>query len=248
MTEAMVIYGIRPVQEALHAGKTIDKILIQKGLHGDQIQLLFHACRERDIPFQFVPVQKLNRISSKNHQGVIAFVSPVSYYQLEQWLPGLYESGKVPLILIADRITDVRNFGALCRTAEACAVDLVLFPSRGSAALNEDAVKTSAGAMMRVPLCREPNLKLSMQYLKDSGVRIIGVSEHAQQLFYQQDYTLPTALLLGSEEDGISPAYLPYCDALVKLPMLGEIASLNVSVAGGVVMYAAVVQRMQAGM
>ncbi len=247
MKEPMVIYGIRPVQEALHAGKTIDKILFQNGLRGDQVHMLFHECRERDIPFQIVPVQKLNRITGRNHQGVIAFVSPVSYFQPDELLPGLYESGKVPLILIADRITDVRNFGALCRTAEACAVDFILFPSRGSAALNDDAVKTSAGALMRVPLCRSPNLKVSMQYLKDSGVRIIGVSEQAQDLYYQQDYTLPAALLLGSEEDGISPAYLPYCDALVKLPMLGEIASLNVSVAGGVVMYAAVVQRMQAG-
>ncbi|MHC1708171.1 MAG: 23S rRNA (guanosine(2251)-2'-O)-methyltransferase RlmB [Bacteroidales bacterium] len=245
MSKESLIYGLRPVLEALRSGAEIDKLLFQTGLRGELYHEVMSMLREKEIPYQLVPVQKLNRITTKNHQGVIAFISPVTYYQPEQLIPRLYEEGKTPFILILDRITDVRNFGALCRTAEAAGVHAIIFPSRGSAALHEDAVKTSAGALLRIPLCRSQNLKTTLEYLKDSGLKLIGVTEKTQILYSQEDYTLPLGLLLGSEEDGISPAYLRYCDSAVRIPMMGEIESLNVSVAGGIVMFEAVTQRLK---
>lgn len=245
MSKDAVIYGTRPILEALHSGADIDKLLVQHGLRGEHYHEILSLAREREIPFQFVPVQKLNRVTTKNHQGLIAYISPILYFQVENVLPGLFEEGKVPFFLVMDKVTDVRNFGALCRTAEAAGVHAIVLPSRGSAALHEDAVKTSAGALLRIPICRSHNLKTTLQFLKESGIKIIAVTEKAEKLFYTEDYTLPLALMLGSEDEGISPAYLPYCESHVSIPMLGEIESLNVSVAGGIVMYEAVSQRLK---
>ncbi|MCX6269691.1 MAG: 23S rRNA (guanosine(2251)-2'-O)-methyltransferase RlmB [Bacteroidetes bacterium] len=247
MSKDPLIYGIRPVLEAIQAGKDVDKLLIQNGLRGEHYHELLTLLKEREIPFQFVPIQKLNRVTAKNHQGVIGYLSNVIYQSIEDILPALFEAGITPLLLIVDRITDVRNFGALSRTAEAAGVHAILFPSRGSAALHEDAIKTSAGALMKIPLCRSHNLKTTLQFLKDSGVKITGVTEKTDNQFFAEDFTVPVALLLGSEEDGISPAYLRMCDSLVSIPMLGEIKSLNVSVAGGIVMYEVVSQRIRHG-
>lgn len=245
MSKDTLIYGLRPVMEAIHSGGEVDKVLFQTGLRGELFHEVFTLVKDREIPYQFVPVQKLNRITAKNHQGVIGFISPVTYYQVEQLIPQLYEEGKIPFLLLMDRITDVRNFGALCRTAEAAGVDAIIFPSRGSAALHEDAVKTSAGALLRVPLCRSQNLKLTLEYLKDSGIKIVGITEKTDNLYFSEDFTIPVALLMGSEEDGISPAYMRYCDGAVRIPMMGEIESLNVSVAGGIVMFEVVTQRLK---
>ena len=245
MSKDTLIYGLRPVLEAIHSGAEVDKILFQNGLRGDLYFELLSLAKEREIPYQFVPVQKLNRVTTKNHQGVIGFISPITYFIVEQLVPQIFEDGKVHFLLVMDRITDVRNFGALCRTAEAAGVQAIIFPSRGSAALQEDAIKTSAGALLRVPLCRTQNLKLTLEYLKDSGIKIVGITEKTDKLFFNEDFTVPVALLMGSEEDGISPAYMRYCDGNVRIPMQGEIESLNVSVAGGIVMFETVAQRLR---
>lgn len=239
-----MIYGIHPVMEALEAGKEIDKVLIQMGLRVEHFRELIQMLEEREIPYQTVPIQKLNRVTGKNHQGIIAFISPVEYMDIEKLLPIIFEQGQNPFLLILDRITDVRNFGALARTAECAGVHAIIIPSRGAAQINEDAVKTSSGALMNIPVCRSANLKNTFRFLHDSGLQIVAVTEKAKSDYYNSDLTLPTALVMGSEEDGISEAYLKLCDKLVRIPLLGEVMSLNVSVAGGVLMYEVVKQRL----
>ena len=244
MAKENIIYGIRPVIEAIKAGKEIDKVMLQTGLRADHLFELMTLLRERELPFQQVPIQKLNNVTRANHQGVIAHISPVIYENIETFLPGVFEDGKMPLLLILDKVTDVRNFGALVRTAECAGIQAVIVPSRGSAQINEDAVKTSAGALFRVPVCRSNNLKDTIVFLRDSGLQIVAITEKCDHTYYEIDLTVPTAFILGSEEDGISEAYMKLTDQKVKIPMMGEIESLNVSVAGAVVMFEAVKQRM----
>jgi len=239
-----MIYGIHPVMEALEAGKEIDKVLIQMGLRVEHFRELIHMLDSREIPYQTVPIQKLNRVTGKNHQGIIAFISPVEYMDIEKLLPIIFEDGQNPFLLILDRVTDVRNFGALARTAECAGVHAIIIPSRGAAQINEDAIKTSSGALMSIPVCRSANLKNTLRFLRDSGLQIIAATEKAKSDYYDVDLTVPTALIMGSEEDGISEAYLKMCDSLVRIPLLGEVMSLNVSVAGGVLMYEVVKQRL----
>jgi 23S rRNA (guanosine2251-2'-O)-methyltransferase len=238
-----IIYGIRPVIEAIKAGKEIDKILIQNGLKSENLHELREMIRLQDIPFQYVPIEKLNRVTSKNHQGIIGYISEVEYQKIENVLPMVYESGKDPLILILDRITDVRNIGAIARTAECTGVDAIVIPLNGSAKLNGDAVKTSCGALLKIPVCRSSNLKETIEFLKESGLRIVSCTEKTDNLYTQADYTGPVAVIMGSEEDGISGEYLKRSDYKVKLPMFGEIESLNVSVATGVILYEVIRQR-----
>ena len=238
-----LIYGLRPVIEAINAGKEIDKLLIQKGLQGELFHELFQLVRENNILFQYVPVEKLNRMVTKNHQGIVAFISEISYHKIENILPMLYEEGKTPLLLILDRITDVRNFGAIARTAECSGVNAIIVPDKGSAQANADAMKTSAGALNKIPVCRSSNLKDTIVYLKNSGVQVVAATEKAPNYYYKSEYSLPTAFILGSEDEGISPEYLRIADVLVKIPLAGEIKSLNVSVAAGVILYEAVKQR-----
>lgn len=243
--EQHLIFGIRAVIEALNAGKDIDKILLQKGLNNELFQQLRKALRGKDhIPFQFVPVEKLNRLTDKNHQGAVAYLTEITYSDTEDLLARAFESGRAPLILILDRITDVRNFGAIARSAECAGVDFIIIPTRGSAQINGDAIKTSAGALHRLPVCREDNLKNTITYLKESGLQIIACHEKTEQLIYDCDFTQPTAIIMGSEENGISGEYLKRSDIQVKIPMPGTIASLNVSVASGIVLFEAVKQRL----
>lgn len=242
-SEKNFIYGIRAVIEAIREGKDIDKLIVQEGISGNLFSELKEICKEHRVPYQFVPAQKLNRLTRANHQGVIAFVSAITFHDLETTLQGIFESGKVPLLLILDRITDVRNFGAICRTAECAGVQAVIIPSRGAAQINADAVKTSAGAIHKLPLCRSSNLKETIFYLKDSGVQIVGCTEKTNHLYTTVDMTVPTAVVMGSEENGISPEYLKLCDKKAKLPLLGTIESLNVSVSAGIILYEAVRQR-----
>lgn len=237
------IFGIRPVLEAIDAGKTIDKILIQKGLQGELFYELREKSKEYGIPMQQVPVQKLNRLTSKNHQGVFAFISPIDFHKIEDVLPRIYEEGKTPLILILDRISDVRNFGAIARTAECTGVDTIIIPEKGSASVNEDAVKTSAGALYKIPVCKEKSLKDTIQFLQLSGVNITCASEKTNDTLYDVDFTKPTAIVMGSEEDGVSNELLRTSDHLAKLPIFGEIQSLNVSVACGAFLYEVIRQR-----
>ena len=241
--EKNYIFGIRAIIEAVEAGKTIDKLFIQKGLHNDLFAELWKLVREKRINYKHVPLEKINRLTRKNHQGVFAFISPIDFHNIEDVIPKLYEEGKNPLILVLDRITDVRNFGAIARTAECAGVDTILIPEQNSAAINGDAIKTSAGALHKVTVCRTWNLKLALQFMKDSGIQLIGCTEKTQDTMYKPDYTSPSAIIMGSEEDGVSPEFLKMCDARAKIPMNGKIASLNVSVATGVILYEALRQR-----
>ncbi len=238
-----MVYGIRPLLEALSSSTEVEKVFLQKGVGGKTFRELMPLLKEREIPFQIVPIEKLNRITRKNHQGVIAYISPVTFYKIEQLLPGIYESGRTPFILILDHITDVRNFGAILRTAESAGVDAVLIPSKGAAQLNSGTIKSSAGAIYKVSICREHNLKEAIRFLKDSGLRIAAVSEKAEKVHFAEDLTGPLALIMGSEGEGISGEYLKLTDVKVCIPMLGTIASLNVSVATAVLLYEVVRQR-----
>ena len=241
--EKNYIFGIRAIIEAVEAGKTIDKLFIQKGLHNDLFAELWKLVREKRINYKHVPLEKINRLTRKNHQGVFAFISPIDFHNIEDVIPKLYEEGKNPLVLVLDRITDVRNFGAIARTAECAGVDTILIPEQNAAAINADAIKTSAGALHKVTVCRTWNLKLALQFMKESGIQLIGCTEKTQDNMYKPDYTTPTAIIIGSEEDGVSPEFLKMCDSRAKIPMNGKIASLNVSVATGVILYEAIRQR-----
>lgn len=238
------IFGIRAVIEAIDSGKDIDKILIKKGLGGDLFKELFEKIRANELPFQYVPLEKINRITRKNHQGVLAFVSPVTFYDIENFLPSIFEAGYNPLILVLDQVTDVRNFGAIVRTAECAGVHAVLIPERGAARINADAVKTSAGALHTVPICRTKDLKKSIQFLQESGLKIVAATEKSDHNYTQTDLTGPTAIVMGSEEKGIEKQILNQANARVQIPILGKIESLNVSVAAGLLVYEVVRQRL----
>jgi len=238
------IFGIRAVIEAIDSGKEVDKILLKKGLGGDLFKELFEKIRECQIPFQYVPQEKINRITRKNHQGVLAFISPVTFYELENFLPSVFEAGKNPLLLVLDQVTDVRNFGAIVRTAECAGVDAIVIPEKGAARINADAVKTSAGALHLVPVCRSKDLRKSIIFLKESGLKIAAATEKSSDSYTQTDFTGPTAIVMGSEEKGIEQQILNLADAQVQIPILGKIESLNVSVAAGLLVYEAVRQRL----
>jgi 23S rRNA (guanosine2251-2'-O)-methyltransferase len=239
------IFGTHPIIEAMRNGNEMEKILIAQGTRSPQISEIIGLAKELQYPVQFVPVEKLNRVTRKNHQGVLAFVSPVSYQLIEQVIPMIYDEGRTPFILILDRITDVRNFGAICRSAEASGVDAVVVPSRGAAMVNADAMKTSAGALSKINLCRVDNIKITIDFLKESGLKIAAVSEKTEQNAWENDLTGPIALILGSEEDGISEAYLKKVDVHVKFPLVGTVESLNVSVAAGIACFEILRQRLK---
>jgi 23S rRNA (guanosine2251-2'-O)-methyltransferase len=245
--DANMIFGLRPIIEALRSGKEIDRLFVQAGLKNDLFGELMGLLKKHNVPFQYVPIEKLNRLTSKNHQGAVGYVSSIVYHKIENILPAIFEKGKTPLILILDRITDVRNFGAIARTAECSGVDAIIIPSRGAAQINADAIKTSTGALHKIPVCREENLKQTIEYLRESGLQVIACTEKAEENYYQLDFDLPVAIIVGSEEDGISPEYLRMSDSLAKIPLLGKIGSLNVSVATGVLLYEVVRQRILAG-
>ena len=242
--EDSLIFGIRPVIEAVKAGKEIERLYIQSGLKNELYIELITVLKQYNIAFQYVPVEKLNRLTTKNHQGVAGFISAISYHKIQDIIPTLFEEGKVPLILILDRITDVRNFGAIARTAECSGVQAIVIPAHGTAQINADAIKTSAGALHKVPVCREENLKTVINFLKECGLQIVSCTEKATDYYFQLDFTVPSAIIMGSEENGISNEYLQKSDAKAKIPLMGEIGSLNVSVATGIILYEAVKQRL----
>lgn len=244
MKEENLIFGTRALIEAIEAGKEIEKIFVQKGLSNELYSQLRKALRDQTVPIQIVPPEKLSRLTDSNHQGVVAYLTQITYYQLEDSIAEVFEKGRVPLVMILDRITDVRNFGAVARSAECAGVDFLVIPSRGAAQINGDAIKTSAGALHRLKVCREDNLKQSIEFLKQSGLQIVACHEKTDQLIYDADFTKPTAIIMGSEENGISNEYLKRSDIQVKIPMPGKIASLNVSVASGIVLFEAVKQRL----
>lgn len=243
MKEKEMIFGIRAVIEAAEAGKDIDKVLVKRELSGELFKELQEVLRRCEIPMQKVPLERIDRITRKNHQGVIAFTSAVTYQKLDQIVPFLYEQGKNPLIVVLDGITDVRNFGAIARTCEVAGVDAIVIPARGSVSVNADAIKTSAGALHIIPVCRENSLKDAVVFLKNSGIRVVAATEKAAKNYTVADMSVPVAILMGSEDEGVSPEILRVCDELVKVPQFGSIQSLNVSVAAGVMIYEAVRQR-----
>lgn len=237
------IFGIRPILEAIEKGDEPERILIQKGLQGENFAMLFQKIRQRKIPFQMVPIEKLNRITRKNHQGVVAFVSLIEYQPLHSLLPLIFEKGETPLLVLLDGITDVRNMGALVRSAECAGAHAVVIPEKGVAPVNADAVKASAGALSRLPICREPNIVSAIAFLKECGLQVIALDEKGPKTIYQSDLNHPLAIVMGSEEKGVSAAALKMADQVAAIPMKGEIGSLNVSVAAGVVLFETLRQR-----
>ncbi|MDR0961872.1 MAG: 23S rRNA (guanosine(2251)-2'-O)-methyltransferase RlmB [Mediterranea sp.] len=238
-----MIFGVRAVIEAIEAGKEIDKILVKRDIQSDLSKELFAALKGLFVPVQRVPVERINRITRKNHQGVVAFISSVTYQKAEDLVPFLYEQGKTPLFVALDGVTDVRNFGAIARTCECARVDAVIIPATGSVTVNADAVKTSAGALHTLPVCREQSLTRTLQFLKESGFHLVGATEKGDYDYTAADYTKPTCIIMGAEDRGIAYEHLALCDEWVKIPVLGSIESLNVSVAAGIIMYEAVRQR-----
>ncbi len=238
-----LLFGIRPIIEAIEAGKEIDKILVQKEQSSPLMNELLQAAFLHKVPVQRVPVEKLNRITKKNHQGAICFMSSIVYASLDNVISDCFQSGTVPMILVLDRITDVRNFGAIARTAECMGVHAIVIPAKGAAQINSDAVKTSAGALNHIPVCREESLIKTLKYLKESGLSVIACTEKAQKTIAEAAYNDPVAIVMGSEEDGISDEIIKKADEIVRIPMVGKIGSLNVSVAAGMILYEAVRQR-----
>ena len=241
--DSQLVYGIRPVMEAIHAGKEIDRIFITRNSNGELMTELKKLLTDREIPWQEVPIEKIHRITRNNHQDVVCYISPVSYSSIENIIPGIFERGETPLILILDRITDVRNFGAIARTAECAGVHAIVIPFRGAAQVTADAIKTSAGALNNIPVCRENNFRDTFAFLRQSGLHIIAATEKGIQNYYNADFTGPLAIIMGSEENGVSDDILKVADALVKIPLLGSISSLNVSVASGILLYETIRQR-----
>ena len=239
--KADFVFGINSVVETLKSEKEIDKILLLKEMkHVEEIETL---ARNRGIPVQKVPQERLNRVTMKNHQGAIAFVSSVNFAQLSNVVTSVFESGETPLILILDRITDVRNFGAICRSAECSGVNAVVLPARGAAQINGDAMKTSSGALNFIPVCRETDLMNTVKYLKNSGFQVVSCTEKGNDVIYDVDFTLPSAIIMGSEEDGITDSLIEESDYKAQIPLKGKVESLNVSVAAGVILFEAVRQR-----
>jgi 23S rRNA (guanosine2251-2'-O)-methyltransferase len=237
------IFGLRAVIEAIKAGKDIDKVLIKKDISGDLVAELFQVIKEYGVVSQRVPVERINRITQKNHQGIVAFLSPVAYHNLDDLIPSLFEAGKLPFVVALDGITDVRNFGAIARTCECSGVDAIIIPEKNSVSVNADAVKTSAGALLHIPVVRVKNLNKAIKQLKESGLMIVGATEKGSKNYTTFDYTVPTAIVMGAEDTGISNENLRECDYLAAIPMFGQINSLNVSVAAGILIYEVVRQR-----
>ena len=237
MEKSDYIYGIRAVMEAIEAGKEIDKIFIAKDLQGELAAELIGLARQNHVVMQRVPLERINRITRKNHQGVIAMMSAITYHRLEHLVPELYEAGMLPFIVVLDGITDVRNFGAIARTCECAGVDAIVIPQHGSVSVGGDAIKTSAGSTA-----------WAVKFLKENGYNVAAVTEKSDMNYVEGDYTGPVALVMGAEDTGISEAALDQCETRVGIPMFGNIGSLNVSVAAGVAIYEVVRQRLNANL
>lgn len=242
MKQNKLIFGIHSLLEALDAGREIDKIFIRRGLKTDETQRIMSIARERIIPVQSVPIEKLDRLTQRNHQGVVAFLAEIEYTSLEALIPMLYEQGRVPFFVMLDGVTDVRNFGAIARTAECAGADAIIIPERGSVSVTGDALKTSSGALHRLPVCRVSSISSAVKLLRDSGIKVVTASEKASTLYTDEALLPPIALVMGSEETGASDDTLRLSDSIVRIPQVGAIGSLNVSVAAGIMIYEVVRQ------
>ena len=238
-----VLYGVHPVMEAVKAGRHFDKVLLKQGLEGQQFRELYGLLGEKKIPYQFVPLERLNRAVRGAHQGVVAYIAQIDYVELEDMVNRALATAPDPLLVILDGVSDVRNLGAIARTLECAGGKGVIVPAKGGAAINAEAVKSSAGALMRIDTCKVPNLRYAAYFLKQSGFRIVAATEKVEDEIYDADMTGPVALVMGSEGKGISSSMLELADDKVRIPMAGEIGSLNVSAAAAVVLYEALRQR-----
>ncbi|PZD77533.1 23S rRNA (guanosine(2251)-2'-O)-methyltransferase RlmB [Mesonia sp. K7] len=239
------IFGIHPVIEALEAKQNLEKVYIQKGIKNPQVSHIESLVKKENIAISYVPVEKLNKLSkNSNHQGVFAYSSPISYISLESLLENMENNSSTPLFLLLDEITDVRNFGAIIRTAESLNVNGIIVPQQGSAPINEQTVKTSTGAVFHIPICKVSHLKDALFYLKSYGISTIAATEKTQHMIYDLDLKKPLAIIMGSEGNGVSQGLLKMVDEKAKLPMLGKTSSLNVSVACGAILYEVIRQRL----
>ncbi|MBK0370960.1 23S rRNA (guanosine(2251)-2'-O)-methyltransferase RlmB [Flavobacterium agrisoli] len=243
MEKEQLIFGIRAIIEAIQAGQEVDKVFIQKELTGELMKELQKVMKRSGINFSYVPVEKLNRLTPNNHQGAVATISPIGFIDLEHLVESTMDSSSKPLFLLLDQISDARNFGAIIRTAECTGVNGIIIQKSGSAPVNGDTVKTSAGAVFNVPICKVEHIKDAIFYLQSSGIKTIAATEKTDDTLYDLDLNEPIAIIMGSEERGINPSVLKIVDEKAKLPMFGSIGSLNVSVACGAFLYEAVRQR-----
>lgn len=237
------IFGIRAIIEAINANREIDKVFIQKDANSELMQELMKTIKKNNINFSYVPVEKLNRLTSNNHQGAIATIAPISFIKLETLVDSIIESEKTPLFLILDQLSDARNFGAIIRTAECTGVNGIIIQKQGSAPVNGDTVKTSAGAVFNVPICKVDHIKDAIFYLQGSGIKTVAATEKTENNIYDLSLNEPLAIVMGSEDKGVNPSVLKIVDEKAKLPMFGSISSLNVSVACGAFLYETVRQR-----
>ena len=243
MEKEHLIFGIRAIIEAIQAGKEVDKVFVQKEISGELMKDLMKVMKRGNINFTYVPVEKLNRLTPNNHQGAVATISPIGFMDLEQLVESTLQSKTIPLFLILDQISDARNFGAIIRTAECSGVNGIIVQKSGAAPVNGDTVKTSAGAVFNIPICKVEHIKDAVFYLQGSGIQTVAATEKTDDTIYDIDLTIPTAIIMGSEERGINPSVLKTVDQKAKLPMFGNIGSLNVSVACGAFLYEVVRQR-----
>ena len=238
-----LVFGRQPIIELLESDQTVDKIYLLHTAQGDVIPAIKRKAAEKEIPIQYVPVEKLNALTGGNHQGIIAFTSEIDFYKIDQLLPHIIEKGESPLLIILDGITDVRNFGAIARTAYGAGVHGIIIPADHSAPVNGDAIKTSAGALQHIPVCREKNYEAVLKYLKLNGIQLLGSDTHADLLIGDCDLTIPTAIIMGSEDEGISAISRKYLTSTIKIPMYHSFDSYNVSVATGMILYEVMKQK-----
>lgn len=241
--ETAIIYGRHPVMDAIQSGASLDKVIFQQGISGPFEKEVRLLTRHANIPLQVIPKERMNKLTGGNHQGIIAYISPIPFYLLADVLPTIYERSEEPLIVILDGVTDVRNFGAIARTAEICGAHALVIPLKGSAQINAEAMKASAGALTKIPVCRENSLVNALEFLKQSGLKIMASSLKAEQPLHQLDWTAPLAIVVGAEGDGISPSMIKDADELFIIPQRGTTDSLNVSVATGMILYEVMRQR-----
>lgn len=244
MEKEQQIFGIRAIIEAVQAGKEIDKVFVQKDLQGDLMKELLKVLKQNGVNFSYVPVEKLNRLGNRNHQGAVASISPISFADLDELIATLLEEDKKPLFIVLDGISDARNFGAIIRTAECTGVNGIIIPKQGSAPVNGDTVKTSAGAVFNIPICKVDHVKDAVFHLQSCGIKTVAATEKTNNNIYDIDFTEPVAIVMGSEDKGVNPSVLKVVDEKAKLPMYGTISSLNVSVACGAFLYEVVRQRL----
>ena len=238
-----IVFGTRPVLEAINSGKTLEKLFIQKNLKKEILEKIKSKLSNKKINISYVPKEKLNRITKKNHQGIICYISPISYQPIEEIIQRVFEKGKDPFVIILDRITDTRNFGAISRVADASGVDAIIIPEKESAIITSDSIKTSAGAINYIPICKVKSLRITANFLKDSGLKLVSCTEKGDKKFYDADLTSPCCIILGSEKDGISNSLMDISDERLNIPMKGNVESLNVSSSASVILFEVVRQR-----